>query len=366
MQVLVAALSEQVQHSIPWGDMMIEWYLAKNEQLQKAEQSAKLGNGWRLRSISMHGAAADPSFAAVWVQASGPVQTVVICDIAKLDHVIEDAAKNGTHPTLVTGVGNSRSVCRVLVVFEPGTRASVVGPWTKLWFDPGDLLADDGEAGIKMRAGNSCAGLIAVRDGADTYVRALWVPSDPQRAPLQWFEVDRQDRLNEAVQVMRPHRARLLNTFLVSDPPQRIMLWDDPAFEQVHTFGNVAHDVAQQVAAEEKKGNVPLRISVRLASSSVRFCVTTACACATWASRASSDRMAMTSPFLTHIPRLILRSVSTPPVRAVTVTCLSASVRPAIVSLRLCGTTVVVATATRKGFFAAPSPARTATRLSPL
>ena len=74
----------------------------------------------------------------------------------------------------------------------------------------------------------------------------------------------------------------------------------------------------------------------------------------------------MTSPFLTHIPRLILRSVSTPPVRAVTVTRLSASVRPAMVNLRLWGTTLVIATATRKGFFAAPSPARTATRLSPL
>jgi CubicO group peptidase (beta-lactamase class C family) len=243
------------------GGIMIGWYLSKNEQEQRAEQNAKLGHGWRLRSISMHGAAADPSFAAVWVQASGPVQTVVICDIAKLDQVIEDAAKKGTHPTLVTGVGDSRSVCRVLVVFEPGTKASVVGPWTKLWFDPGNLLADDGEAGIKMRAGNSCAGLIAVRDGADTFVRALWMPSDPQRAPLQWFEVDRQDRLNEAVQVMRPHRARLLNTFLVSDPPQRIMLWDDPAFDQVHTFGMVAHDTALRVEAEEKKGNVPLRIS---------------------------------------------------------------------------------------------------------
>ncbi len=32
---------------------------------------------------------------------------------------------------------------------------------------------------------------------------------------------------------------------------------------------------------ELEPGNVPLMISVRLASSSVRFCVTTACACAT-------------------------------------------------------------------------------------
>src|SRR5262249_18331923 len=53
-----------------------------------------------------------------------------------------------------------------------------------------------------------------------------------------------------------------------------------------------------------------------------------------------------------------------PPVRAVMVTRLSASVRPATVSLRLCGTTVVPTTATRKSFFAPSSPARTAARLS--
>jgi hypothetical protein len=52
--------------------MMIEWYLSKNEQLQKAEQNAKLGHGWRLRSIYMHGATGDPSFAAVWHQAGRP------------------------------------------------------------------------------------------------------------------------------------------------------------------------------------------------------------------------------------------------------------------------------------------------------
>ena len=72
----------------------------------------------------------------------------------------------------------------------------------------------------------------------------------------------------------------------------------------------------------------------------------------------------MISPFLTHVPRLTRSSVRMPPVRAVRVTRLSASVRPATMSLRLCGTTVVPATATRKSFFASPSPPRTAARLS--
>ena len=47
----------------------------------------------------------------------------------------------------------------------------------------------------------------------------------------------------------------------------------------------------------------------------------------------------MMSPSLTALPRLTRSSVSTPPVRAVTMTRLSASVRPEIVSLRLCCTT---------------------------
>jgi hypothetical protein len=73
----------------------------------------------------------------------------------------------------------------------------------------------------------------------------------------------------------------------------------------------------------------------------------------------------MISPFLTDMPRFTFSSVRTPPVRAKTVTRLSASVRPAMVSLRLCGTTLVVATATRNSFFASPSPARTAVSAAP-
>ena len=63
-------------------------------------------------------------------------------------------------------------------------------------------------------------------------------------------------------------------------------------------------------------------------------------ACATCASRASSDSTAMISPFFTCWPRLTRISVSTPPVRAVIVTFLSASVRPDKVSLRACGATL--------------------------
>ena len=43
---------------------------------------------------------------------------------------------------------------------------------------------------------------------------------------------------------------------------------------------------------------------------------------------------------------------------------LTMTVRPEMVSLRLCGTTLVCATATRNSFFASPSPARKAARLS--
>ena len=113
-------------------------------------------------------------------------------------------------------------------------------------------------------------------------------------------------------------------------------------------------------------GSVPCMISWRLASSSVRFCVTTACACATCASRASSESTAMMSPFSTHEPRRTRSSVRMPPVRAVTTTRLSASVRPDRASLRLCGASRVGVTATRNSFFASPSPVRTAARLSAL
>ncbi len=64
--------------------MTIEWYLSKNEQDQRTEHNTKLGHGWRLRSISMYGASADPSYAALWNHIDGPPQTVVICDIADL------------------------------------------------------------------------------------------------------------------------------------------------------------------------------------------------------------------------------------------------------------------------------------------
>ena len=74
----------------------------------------------------------------------------------------------------------------------------------------------------------------------------------------------------------------------------------------------------------------------------------------------------MMSPAFTQVPRRTLSSVSTPPVRAVTVTRRSASVRPDIRSLRLCGTTLVCETATRKSFFASASLGRTAARLSAL
>lgn len=241
--------------------MAIEWYLSKNEQDQLAEQNAKLGHGWRLRSISMYGEPTDPSFAGLWNHVDGPLQTIVICDVADLNQELAAAAKRGTHPTMVTGAGDSRKNCRVLVVFEPGSQPSVVGHWKKLWYDSGDLLADDGEAGEQMRAGFSCAGLIAVREGNDTYVRVLWIPSDPQRAPLQWFETDRQDRLHDAVQTMRKHRTRLFNTFLLADPPQRIMLWDDPAIDQVHTFGLNRSDAFDKVGQAAKQGLVPLKIS---------------------------------------------------------------------------------------------------------
>ena len=55
------------------------------------------------------------------------------------------------------------------------------------------------------------------------------------------------------------------------------------------------------------RGSVPLKISARLASSSVRFCVTTACACATCASRASSkdgDDLALLDPAPALDPQL--------------------------------------------------------------
>jgi CubicO group peptidase (beta-lactamase class C family) len=241
---------------------MVHWYLSKNEQGQNDEQSTRFGNGWRLRSVCMYGSPTDPRYAAVWHQDPDAAQSAVICTIDKLDEVVSLAADRGTHPTLMTGTGESRSVCRVLVVLEPGIASTMIGPWTKLLADgSGHVMADDSETGVNMRAGYACAGLIAVREGTDTYVRRLWTPSDPQRAPLQWFEVDRQDRLHEAVQVMRPHRTRLLNTFLLSDPPQRIMLWDDPAFDQIHTFGLGESDTAGQIEEEKNNGLVPLRIS---------------------------------------------------------------------------------------------------------
>ena len=67
---------------------------------------------------------------------------------------------------------------------------------------------------------------------------------------------------------------------------------------------------------------------------------TSACACATCASRASSDRTAMTSPFFTRVPRCTRSSVSTPPVRASAMTLLVGLGAAGSTSLRLCGTTL--------------------------
>ena len=102
-------------------------------------------------------------------------------------------------------------------------------------------------------------------------------------------------------------------------------------------------------------GQFPVRISLRLASSSVRRWISSDSACATCARRASSESTAMMSPFSTRDPRRTRNSVSTPPERAATVTRLSASVRPESTSLRACSTTWAGKTATRNGFLAAPS-----------
>ena len=73
----------------------------------------------------------------------------------------------------------------------------------------------------------------------------------------------------------------------------------------------------------------------------------------------------MTSPFLTRWPRRTRNSVSTPPVRAVTVTLRSASVRPDSTSLRLCWHDRRSSiTATRNSFCASASAGAIAARLS--
>ena len=63
---------------------------------------------------------------------------------------------------------------------------------------------------------------------------------------------------------------------------------------------------------------------------------------------------------LLHLLPRTLSSVTTPAARAVTITRLSASVRPDSTSLRLCGTTVARTTATRNGFFIASAAVRSA------
>ena len=94
---------------------------------------------------------------------------------------------------------------------------------------------------------------------------------------------------------------------------------------------------AASMLTSSSRGIAPVSMSLRLDSSSVRRWNTIDLPCATWAARASSESTARTSPSLTRVPRLILSSVTMPPVRAVMVPWRSASVRPEIVSLRLCG-----------------------------
>jgi len=89
-------------------------------------------------------------------------------------------------------------------------------------------------------------------------------------------------------------------------------------------------------------------------------------ACATRASRASSERTAITSPSFTTEPRRTLSSLTTPSTRAVTIILRSASVRPERTSCRLRGATCATAMPTRNGFCVSVALVRTAARLSAL
>ena len=95
---------------------------------------------------------------------------------------------------------------------------------------------------------------------------------------------------------------------------------------------------------------LPLSTSNRLASYSFWRCSRRAAACATFDSRASSERTAIISSAFTIDPRRTLSSVTVPFVRATAMVLTSASVLPDSVSLRERGSTTAGKTETAKGF----------------
>ena len=110
-------------------------------------------------------------------------------------------------------------------------------------------------------------------------------------------------------------------------------------------------------------GSEPCSTSFMRAASSVLRCISIAFACSTRASRASSERTAITSPCFTCCPRRTFSSLMTPSPRAVTIIFFSASVRPERTSCRLRGSSRATMTDTRNRF-ASATAGPTAARLS--
>ena len=166
---------------------------------------------------------------------------------------------------------------------------------------------------------------------------------------------DREDRIerDDLRDLLAGHRERRLpdlDRHLVDTPDQGARTTPrSRSASAAASAASAALYCASQLPCSSR-GSVPCATSFIFASSSALRCVSMARACATCDSRASSDRMAMTSPCLTNWPRRTFSSDTTPEARAVTIILRSASVRPESTSLRLRGSTSAGTTATRNAF----------------